>query len=107
MGLSGATPPRPLPPGPPYPCAAFSMWKGAAWDFDLPPGDPRLRALYQGHRETVPSHAYLAGATMAWAQYPDHMDFLAEDSPIREQKRLELAIYLDRWERCIPAGCRV
>lgn len=100
----GRSPP-PLPYGPPYPCDALGPWVGLA--FDLPPGDPRLRALYEGAAEPTPPLANLAGATMAWARWPDHMDFLDPRSPIHAQKGLERALYLHRWAPWVRPGCRV
>lgn len=91
--------------GPPYACDDLHPWAGVP--FDLPPADARLRALHEGHPEPTPPLANLAGATMAWASCPEHMDFLAPASPLYAQKQLERALYLDRWEAHVPPGCRV
>lgn len=100
---SFATPP--LPSGPPYACRELGAWAGLA--FDLPAGDPRLAALHAGGAEPTAPLANLAGAAVAWAEWPEHMDFLAADSPMYEQKRAERALYLRRWEAHVPPGCRV
>lgn len=95
----------PLPAGPPYACDALEAWAGLA--FDMPPGDPRLRDLHAGGPEPTPPLANLVGAATAWAEWPEHMDFLAPDSPMYAQKRAERALYLARWEPHVPPGCRV
>ncbi len=94
-----------LPAGPPYACERLLPWAGLA--FDLPPADPRLRALHDGGAEPTPPLANLVGAGLAWEQCPEHMDFLAPGSPMYAQKRAERDLYLDRWERHVPPGCRV
>ncbi len=108
MSLRDATGPAgvpPLPEGPPYACARLHAWAGLA--FDLPPLDPRLRALHDGGAEPTPPLANLAGAYVAWEQWPEHMDFLDPQSPMHAQKRAERSLYLHRWERHVPAGARV
>lgn len=102
MSLRDATPRRPLPPGPPYACGSL-----VPWEFTLPAGDPRLVALHAGEREEVPAHAMIAGNVLAWADSAANMDFLDPASPVHAQKRLERALYLDRWDRHLPAGARV
>jgi SAM-dependent methyltransferase len=94
-----------LPPGPPYPCAELLPWAGLA--FDLPPADPRLRALHEGGAEPTAPLANLVGAGLAWERWPEHMDFLAPDSPMHAQKKAERALYLHRWEAHVRPGCRV
>lgn len=100
----GRSPPS-LPAGPPYACSGLHPWVDLP--FDLPPSDPRLRALHEGGPEPTPPLANLAGAFVAWAEWPEHMDFCAADSPMRAQKELERALYLRRWDVHVPAGCRV
>ena len=95
----------PLPAGPPYPCAELGAWAGLA--FDLPDLDGRLRAIHEGGEEPTPPLANLAGARMAWDRWPEHMDFLAKDSPMYAQKRAERALYLQRWEPLVPRGSRI
>lgn len=95
----------PLPPGPPYPSAGLLPWAGLA--FDLPAADPRLRALHDGGREPSAPLANLVGAAVAWEKWPEHMDFLDPESPMFAQKKAERALYLHRWERHMPPGCRV
>lgn len=94
-----------LPPGPPYACDALHAWSGLA--FDLPPADPRLRALHDGGAEPTAPLSNLVGAGLAWERWPEHMDFLEPSSPMYAQKRAERALYTERWERHVPPGCRV
>jgi SAM-dependent methyltransferase len=105
MSLSEATPALPLPPGPPYACSGLHACAGV--EFMLPPADPRLRDLFDGGPEPTPPLANLAGAYVAWRDWPGHMDFLDPESEARVIKRLERALYLDRWARHIPPGSRV
>lgn len=109
MSLRDATawgrPTPALPAGPPYPCTLLHPW--ADVPFDLPPADARLRALHEGGPEPTAPLANLVGAAVAWAKWPEHMDFLAEDSPMYAQKRLERSLYLRRWDEHVPAGARV
>lgn len=105
MALRDARPALPLPPGPPYACDALHACAGV--EFLLPPGDPRLAALHEGSPEPTAPLANLAGAYVAWRDWPAHMDFLDPESPARLIKELERALYLDRWERWIPPGARV
>ena len=94
-----------LPGAAPYRCVDLHALAGA--DFVLPPGDPRLLALHDGGRAPTPPLENLVGAVAGWHEYPDHMDWLDPRSPIHRAKLLERAMYLDRWERHVPAGCRV
>lgn len=95
-----------LPPGaPPYPCAALSRWAGL--DIDLPPGDPRLRALDRGGAEPSDPLANLVGARRAWDDHPEYMDFLDVDSPVHRKKRLERELYLHWWGAELRPGSRV
>jgi SAM-dependent methyltransferase len=108
MSLRDATcfgTPPPLPAGPPYACAALHAWAGLA--FDLPPADPRLRALHDGGAEPSPPLANLVGARIAWEEWPDHMDFLRPASPMFAQKQAERQLYLERWATHVPPGARV
>jgi SAM-dependent methyltransferase len=54
-----------------------------------------------------PAWSNLAGAARAWREAPELMDYLRPDSPIRGLKLAERAIYLSRWARWLPPGCRV
>ncbi|MSP55512.1 MAG: class I SAM-dependent methyltransferase [Myxococcales bacterium] len=99
MSLARATVPLAgapfLPAGPPYSAAALRAWAGV--EFDLPPLDPRLRALHSGGAEPSPALANLAGYVDGWARYPHYLDTLAPDSPVHEKKLLERALTLHRW----------
>lgn len=105
MALKDALPRPPLPAGPPYACNELHAWAGV--EFDLPPGDPRLRALHDGGPEPTPPLSNLAGAYVAWRDWPGHMDFLDPDSPAKVIKRLERALYADRWAQYLKPGLRV
>ncbi len=103
--LPGATLPL-LPAGPPYACADLTDWSGAA--FWMPPGDPRLEALHNGDPvELPPCFDNLVGAAALWEEHPEWMEFMDPSSPTYDDKRVERALYLDRWERHLPPGCRV
>lgn len=98
-----------LPPlgedGPPYPCAALTAWTD--FDIDLPPGDPRLRAIDRGAEEPSPALANLVGARRAWEEHPEYMDFLDPESPVHRKKRLERDLYLAWWGTELRPGARV
>lgn len=99
MSLARATVPLAgapfLPPGPPFAARDLDAWDGV--EFDLPPGDLRLRALYRGGREPVDVLANLVGYAEGWAEYPDYIDTLDPDSPVHEKKMLERALTLHHW----------
>lgn len=90
--LAGAPP---LPFGPPYAARELRGWDGV--EFDLPPGDPRLRALHRGGREPVEVLANLAGYVDGWAEYPDYIDTMDPTSPVHDKKMLERALTLHHW----------
>ncbi|MGC6491805.1 MAG: class I SAM-dependent methyltransferase [Myxococcota bacterium] len=73
----------------PVPCTELEPLQGQA--FVLPAGDAFVT------ESGTDAHVYLDGARRAWREIPDHMDFLAEDSPIRMLKWLEYELYADRW----------
>jgi SAM-dependent methyltransferase len=102
VSLADAHPALVLPPGPPYACVALKP--GA---FHLPAVDPRLDWIERGEAEPCPPLANLVGARRAWATWPSGMDFLDPASPVHREKLLERALYLERWARHIPRGCRV
>jgi SAM-dependent methyltransferase len=103
--------PLALPDGPPY--AAAALPRGS---FTLPPGDPRLQALFDGQPAQHPSHDNLVGATRWWHEHRDWMDFLDPESPTHQVKMVERALYLDLWapylqaeapRRALDLGCGV
>lgn len=102
MSLSRATRPDGTPIGlegaPPYSGDALLALLGV--HFDLPADDEFVR--HAGGAE----HAYVDGARAAWAESPEWMDFLDEDSPIWDLKRAERDLYLHWWEPWIGAGGR-
>jgi len=73
----------------------------------LPPGDARLAALHEGGHAPSPAWDNLVGAVRCWADHPDWMDLHHPDSPVREDKALELQLYLDRWIEHLPREARV
>lgn len=98
--------PPPLPPGPPYPCAALEAWRGVDWE--LPVRDPRLRQVDRGLPEPTPAFANLLGVRRAWEQHPKVMDFLDPDSPAHALKRVERELYEHHWAGLLPeVGTRV
>lgn len=94
-----------LPDGPPYDCRALGPWVDL--DFDLPPGDPRLRHVDRGGAATTPAMANLVGAVNAWEDWPRHMDFLDEASPMHAGKLLERSLYLHHWRPFLVAAGRI
>jgi SAM-dependent methyltransferase len=84
-----------LPGEPPYPCTALTGWVDL--DFELPPGDVRLRAVDRGGAEPTPAFANLVGARRVWDEHPLWMDYLDPASPVRETKLLERGLYLHHW----------
>lgn len=109
MSLRDATFPLasgpPLPGAPPYP--AVLLGPLADLDWELPPGDVRLRAVDRGGPEPVPAFANLVGAREAWDHHPLWMDFLDPASPVHEQKMLERGLYLHHWREQVAPGARV
>ncbi len=104
-----------LPPGPPFAAADLDAWRGV--EFDLPPMDPRLRALHRGRAEPTPELANLVGYGDGWANYPDYIDTLDPESPVHDKKILERALTLHHWQalgmrcaspaRVLDVGCGV
>ncbi len=75
--------------------------------FDLPPADPRLRAIHDGGRAPSPQLDNVVGNVAAWEDWPEDMDYLGPGGTLTRQKLLERALYLDRWERLVAPGARV
>jgi S-adenosylmethionine-dependent methyltransferase len=73
----------------------------------LTAGDPRLKALHQGHPAPSPAWDNLVGALRAWREHPDWMDFLDPSAPNHKDKMVERALYLDRWGAWLEPGMRV
>ena len=109
MSLADATfpdgPAPPLPPGPPYACRQLRAWRGRP--FDLPPGDPRLRAVHDGGPAPCAPWEGLVGMARWWAEHPDWMDVLDPASPVHDDKMVERALYLHAWANHLPPGQRV
>jgi SAM-dependent methyltransferase len=72
-------------PGP-WPCADLRPFVGHK--FVLPSDDPWLREAHG------PERAYLDASRDAWLDHPDHMDFLAADSPVRHLKEVQRELCL-------------
>jgi len=96
------TPLPALPSGPPYAADALHGWAGRA--FMLPAADSRLPGLFEGGPAPSPPLENLVGAARAWEDHPAYMDYLDPCSPNHEAKRVERAIYLDTWQRWLPAA---
>ncbi len=110
MSLTRATVAGAAPPALPASAGPFAATELHAWagvDFDLPPGDPRLARVHDGAPAPEPAWDNLVGAREAWRADPAVMDFLDPDSPAWADKDLERSIYLDRWDRWVPAGSAV
>ncbi len=99
-----ASPPA-LPGMGPYPCAALTGWVDL--DFELPPGDVRLRAIDRGGPEPTPQFANLVGARRVWNDHPLWMDYLDPRSEIRATKLLERDLYLHYWAQALFGVRRV
>jgi 2-polyprenyl-3-methyl-5-hydroxy-6-metoxy-1,4-benzoquinol methylase len=109
MSLSEATAPtgeRVGPEGPgPWPTTALAGL--ASISFGLPCGDPWIS------RDGAPGHAYLEGATSAWREVPEWMDYLDPAAPNHVHKLLERDLYLRWWaealgaKRVLDVGCGI
>lgn len=82
-------------PGP-WPCADLRPFVGQK--FVLPSDDPWVRDAMGSER------AYLDGSRDAWLDHPDHMDFLAPDSPVHRLKGLQRDLCLAGWGSDAAAG---
>jgi SAM-dependent methyltransferase len=96
--------PRLRGPGP-YACTELAPFRGV--EFDLPPGDRRLRPIYDGGSATAPEWDNLVGMTRWWSEHTSWMNFLDPDSPGYHDKRLERQLYLDHFGQYIQGGNRV
>ena len=95
-----------LPAGPPYAAAQLGPWAGFA--FDLPPSDPRLRALHDGGPAPTPPLDNLVGVARAWQDHPEWLDFLDPAAPNHADKVIERGLYLHHWRPWLPRpGARV
>jgi SAM-dependent methyltransferase len=90
---------------PPFSGSVLEDWKGRR--FVLPAGDPRLEEIHNGGPAPTPPLDNLVGATRYWEEHPDWMRFLEPSSPSHQDKMVELALYLDRWEGYLSPGQRV
>lgn len=89
----------------PWPCAELSLYKGRR--FLLPASDPVLVELFHGGPAPRPALEGLVGATTAWRDDPEWMDFLDPKSPAHVQKLRERELYLARWAPYLARGGRV
>lgn len=95
----------PLPPGPPYACAALGSWADLA--FELPCGDTRLLDLQRGGPAPHPALDNLVGLARAWSEYPEWMDFLDPRAPNHRLKLLERDLYLHHFGPWLGQAGRV
>jgi SAM-dependent methyltransferase len=77
---------------PPFALADLAEFRGR--HFWLPPGDPALEGLFEGEPAPSPAFENLAGATRAWLDDPEVMDFLDPQSPACFAKACERDLYL-------------
>ena len=103
--LPGENPLPPLEGSPPYSGNVLASWQGRR--FVLNAGDSRLEEIHHGGTAETPPLDNLVGAVRYWEDHTDWMEFLNPESPSHQDKMVERALYLDRWERFLPKGSRV
>jgi 2-polyprenyl-3-methyl-5-hydroxy-6-metoxy-1,4-benzoquinol methylase len=77
-------------------CQALKKLRGKR--FDLPADDPFVQ------RSDGDDHAYLRGASEAWLEHPEYMDYLDPDSPVHALKQAERDLVLHHWWPFIQGG---